>query len=74
MCSFSSEDLSCAEVSVSHQSWPHAHGSGQLSNKLKQRCKICTVRLKLQKITTHSTGNITKIPTKKGFLLRIHIV
>lgn len=72
MCSFSSEDLSCAEVSVSHQSW--LHGSGQLSNKLKQRCKICTVGLKLQKITTHSTGNITKIPTEKGSLLIIHIV
>lgn len=67
MCSFSSENLSCAEVFVSHQSWPH--GSGQLSNKLKQRCKICIVGLKLQKITTHSSGNVTQIPARKGSAL-----
>lgn len=63
--SFALENQSRAEVFVSHQSWPP--GSRQLSNKLKQGCKIRLVGLKSQKLATHSTGYMTQIPAKKRF-------
>lgn len=52
--------LKGVEVFVPHQS--RSHASRQLTDKLQQLCKICMVRPKPQKVTAHSTGNMTQSP------------
>lgn len=47
---------------VTHQS--RSHVSRQLTNKLKQLCKICIVGPKPQKVTAHSAGNMTQSPSQ----------